>query len=193
MKIPITKRLVIHGGVSGSHLKARRPRLKEGMLYDWGTLSDHGPRSLKQDKGLAVNLLTPGFSQAYHQRALGVSNATLWKYMQWARELVCQDRTIAKGVAENVSSINRDDGLLMARRRGSSHLPFWSRLAIAEALYIYKDAGSVADLFKCSVRTVHNVRAGRCISYDLLSGHRVTSSTQTRPPARAQIIRHDDG
>jgi hypothetical protein len=152
------------------------------MLYDWGTLSDTGPRPLERDDELAVYLLTQGFSRAYHQQALGASNATLWKYMRWAQELGRRNPEIAELVAANTCSISREDGLLMAQRRGASHLPFWSRLAICEFLQIRSDVGKVAEMFRCSKRTVHNVRAGRCTSYDLLSGCRQLSSTQAHPP-----------
>jgi hypothetical protein len=152
------------------------------MLYDWGTLSDAGPRPLTQDVELAAYLLTPGLSRACFQRALGVSNATIWKYMDWARELARDDPRIGQLIAANVSSITREDGLLMAQRRGACQLPFWSRLAIFEFLQIY-DAARVANIFRCSRRTVHNVRAGRCTGYDPLTGVRQLSVTQTRPPA----------
>lgn len=161
------------------------------MLYDWGTLSDIGPRPLDRDDELAVYLLTQGFSRAYQQKSLGVSNATLWKYMRWAQELGRHDPEIAKMVAANTCSISREDGLLMAQRRGSSQLPFWSRLAICEFLQIRSDVGRVAEMFRCSKRTVHNVRAGRCTSYDLLSGCRQLSSTQAHPPRPERSARVD--
>ena len=153
------------------------------MLYDWGTLSDAAPRSLRRDNELAAYLLTPGFSRAYHQRALGVSNATIWKYMKWALELARHEPRIRLLLAANISSITREDGLLMAQRRGQSQLPFWSRLAIFEFLKIHEDAALVAKIFRCSRRTVHNVRLGRCTGYDPLTGVRQLSLTQARPPA----------
>lgn len=153
------------------------------MLHDWGTLSDAGPPPLVRAPDLAIYLLTPGFTSAYHQRVLGVSNATLWKYTQWARELARQDLGIERRVAENVGSITRDDGLLMAQRRGTARLPFWSRLAICELLHIDGDVGKVAEMFRCSKRTVQNVRAGRFAGYDPLTGVRQVSSSQVRPPA----------
>jgi len=154
------------------------------MLYDWGTLSEAGPRLLTRDNELAAYLLTPGFSRAYHQRALGVSNATIWKYMGWAQELARHDPRIGQLLAANVSSITRADGLLMAQRRGPCQLPFWSRLAILEFLQIHANAAQVAKIFECSSRTVHNVRAGRCTAYGPLTGVRQLSITQIRPPAR---------
>lgn len=153
------------------------------MLYDWGTLSDAEPRTLRHDNQLAAYLLTPGLSRAYHQQALGVSNATIWKYMNWANKLARDDPGIGELLAANVSSITREDGLIMAQRRGSSRLPFWSRLAILEFLQIYEDVALVAKAFRCSSRTVHNVRAGRCRGYDPLTGARQLSVAQARPPA----------
>lgn len=153
------------------------------MLYDWGTLSEAGPRSLMRDDELAAYLLTPGFTRAYHQRALCVSNATIWKYMAWAHALARDDPRIGQLVADNVNSISREDGLAIAQRRGPCQLPFWSRLAILEFLQIYEDAAKVARAFKCSARTVHNIRAGRSTCYDPLTGVRQISSSQVRPPA----------
>jgi hypothetical protein len=132
---------------------------------------------------LAVYLLTPGFGTAYHQQVLGVSNATLWKYTQWARELARQDPALSEGVADNVASITCDDGLLMAQRRGTAHLPFWSRLAICEYLQVLDDAAKIARMFRCSKRTLYNVRTGQSLNYDLLTGVRRPNSTQLRPPA----------
>lgn len=153
------------------------------MLYDWGTLSDVGARALSHDDELAIYLLTPGFSSAYHRQVLGVSNATLWKYGQWARELSQHNDSISASVIENVGSITRDDGLLMAHRRGRAQLIFWSRLAVCEFLQIHGSATAVAKMFGCSTRNIYNVHATRCLSYDALSGERKLSSTQIRPPA----------
>lgn len=153
------------------------------MLCDWGTLSDAGPRPLIRDEALAVYLLTPGFSRTYHQHALAVSNATLWKYMQWAQLLGRHDARIGQRVAANLGSITADDGLLMARRRGRAQLPFWARLAICESMQIHKSATAVAGMFGCSKRTIYNVQRGSCLTYHPLTGDRQLTPTQAAPPA----------
>ena len=152
------------------------------MLYDWGTLSDAGPRRLIRDGDLAAFLLTPGCSRAYLQQALAVSNATLWNYMRWAQELALRDPGIDRRVADNLESITARDGLIMAQRRGRAQLPYWSRLAISEYLEIHRSATYVAKIFGCSTRTIYNVQRGSCLAYHPLSGDRQLSVTQAEPP-----------
>ncbi len=154
------------------------------MLYDWGTLTRSSPRRLERARELAAYVLTPGFSRAYYQQTLGVSNATVWKYTRWAKELLAQDPSIAAMVAANTGSITREDALRMAQRRGNCQLPFWSRLAICELANETRDVHRVAAMFRCSPRTIEYVRSGRCVSYDILTGERRISSSQAAPPAR---------
>ena len=55
------------------------------MLYHADTLADADhdlPRRLSPTRELAVYLLTPGFSRAYHARALQVSSTTVDKYLR---------------------------------------------------------------------------------------------------------------
>jgi hypothetical protein len=152
------------------------------MLYDWGTISKASPRKLTRDPELAAYLLTPGFTRGYHQHVLGVSNATVWTYTRWARDLAAQYPMIHSMVADNAGSVTREDAILMAQRRGRCHLPFWSRLAICECL-MEGDAKSVADLFRCSIRTLDNIRRGGCLAYDPLGGARLLTGAQDHPPA----------
>src|SRR5574338_674451 len=153
------------------------------MLYDWGTLSNAGPKKLAREAELAAYLRTPGFARAYHQQMLGVSNATVWKYMRWAREFAGQEPRIDDMAAANVGSITREDAVRMAQRRGPCHLPFWSRLAMCELVQEIGDVRRVALMLKCSPRTVEYARAGRCFAFDLLTGERRLSSSQAAPPA----------
>lgn len=173
----------MHGGVSANRTAGRDPLLGRDMLHDWGTLSDAGPLPLIRNNELAVYLLTPGFSRAYHQQALAVSNATLWKYMQWAQDLGHHDTGIGQMVAANLGSITLDDGLLMARRRGRAQLPYWSRLAVCECMQIHRSATTVAGMFGCSKRTIYNVQRGSCLTYHPLTGDRQLTATQAAPPA----------
>jgi hypothetical protein len=158
------------------------------MLYDWQTLSGTGPRRLNADIELAIYLLTPGFSRAYHQEALKTSNATLWKYMRWAVDLAQHNPGIGGQVMANLASITAQDGLLMAQRRGRAQLPYWSRLAICEYLEIHRSATAVAKMFGCSARTIYNVQRGACLAYHRLTGDRQLSASQTAPPAARQRL-----
>ncbi len=157
------------------------------MLFHFGTLEDEKPdpfrrRRLARSRDLAVYLLTPGFSRAYHQHALGVSDTTIARYIQWGQEFALSDQTILDSVRENASSITREDGLKMAQRRGRAHLPWWSRLAIADFRDRLGSTAEVASLFKCSRRTVQLILKTWPIAYDPLSGERRLSRTQTSPP-----------
>ena len=149
------------------------------MLFHWDTLTEAQPRKLERDPQLAAYLLTPGFSRSYHQHVLRTSNATIWKYMAWARELARRDPKIDEMVSANVGSITRDDAIQMAQRRGPCQLPFWSRLAVCECL-LDTDAGRVAVIFGCSKRTLVNIRVGRCVSYDPITGARITTAAQNQ-------------
>ena len=157
------------------------------MLFHFGILDDENTdpcrrRRPARSRDLAVYLLTPGFSRAYHQNALGVSDTTIDKYVQWSRELALGDPTLLDSVSENAASITPEDGLMIAQRRGRAHLPWWSRLAIAEFRHRLGSTGEVAALFNCSRRTVQLVLKTCPIAYDPFSGERRLSRTQASPP-----------
>lgn len=158
------------------------------MLYHAGTLNDHFPAKSgqphRQTRELAIYLLTPGFSTAYHSHILGLSANTIRKRLAWSRNLAAVDLSIGECVATNISSITAEDGLKMARRRGSSHLTWWSRMAIAEFADSASSMSELARLFRCSRRTVQLVLSGSCLSYDLFTGFRRPSSTQLSPPGK---------
>ena len=175
--------MIRSGGQQDCGLKSQ-PALPHPMLFDWGTLSNAGPRRPTRDRELAIYLLTPGFSYAYHQQVLGLSDITVGKYGAWADELARSDPNVGLDVAANAASITSEDGLLMAQRRGASHLVFWSRLAICDAIQRMRSTTDVARIFNCSRRTVQNVIAGRSCAYEALSGRRCPTSTQMLPPGR---------
>ena len=156
------------------------------MLFHFGILGDQNPDPIKRkrvarSRDFAIYLLTPGFSRAFHQHGLGVSDTTIAKYFQWSQEFAIRDPTIWDNVRENAASITPEDGLKMALRRGRGHLPWWSRLAIAEFRYRLGSTGETASLFKCSRRTVQLVLKNWPIAYDPLSGERRLSRTQASP------------
>ena len=132
-------------------------------------------------------LLTPGFPQTYHRQLFGVSDTTIAKYVAWSRDLAVTDPSIADVVGENAASITANDGLRFAQLRGSAHLPWWSRLAIAEFNHRLANTGEVAALFKCSRRTVQLALKNLPCSYDFMTGERRLSSTQQAPPGMWRI------
>lgn len=162
--------------------------LSAAMLYHAGTLdNDFAPtrgRRHRRTHDLAVYLLTPGFTTAYHGHVLGVSRTTINKHLAWSRALAAQDPTVFEDVERNVTSITPADGINMAQRRGTTHLPWWSRLAIADYSARMRSTSEVAALFRCSQRTVQQVRRCGCLAYDLFTGARRPSSTQLSPPGK---------
>lgn len=159
------------------------------MLFHHDTLDDQRAdtgrrRRLNLTRELAIYLLTPGFSRAYHQHALGVCDTTIAKYMRRSQEFALRDSTILASVSDNAASITAEDGLKMAQRRGRTHLPWWSRLAIAEFAHRLGGTSQVASMFRCSRRTVQLVMKTWPTSYDPLSGERQLSRTQACPPGK---------
>jgi hypothetical protein len=156
------------------------------MLYHFGTLDERTTsrldRRLRPTRGLAIYLLTTGFSRAYHQQVLCVSDTTIAKYMKWSRQLAEHDGEILDAARANAASITAEDGLKMAQRRRRAHMPWWSRLAIADFVERLGSTTQVASLFRCSRRTVQLVVKASPIAYDLLTGERCLSRTQARPP-----------
>lgn len=158
------------------------------MLFDAGTLDDAAPSRRgtrhRRSRGLAVYLLTPGFSIAYHGHVLGVTSTTLNKHLAWCHALASADLTVQDDIAANAGSITAEDGLKMAQLRGATHLPWWSRLAIADFASRMGSTHQVATLFGCSRRTVQQVLTKAALSYDPLTGRRRLSPTQASPAGK---------
>lgn len=164
------------------------------MRYHFGTLDDdfeslgwsERKAKLCPDgfRPLWIYLLTPGFTFGYHQRVLGISNITLARHLAIAKQQQSIDPTLADAVYDNLSSITAEDGLIMALRRGTAHLPHWSRMAICEYLERLGAAYKVARLFECSATTVTNVVKLGLGSYDVLSAERRLASQQVHPPGK---------
>lgn len=139
---------------------------------------------LVRSRDLAIYLLTPGFTTAYHARALGISTTTIHKHLAWSRALALADPTITEAVDANCASITPSDGLKMAQRRGSAHLPWWSRLAMADFAARLESTSQVAALFRCSRRTVQLARTRGVLSYNVFTGERRLSAAQISPPGK---------
>lgn len=163
------------------------------MLYHLDTLNEKSvtrlQRRLLPTPSLAIYLQTPGFSRSYHQQVLGVSDTTVAKYIRWSRQLAEKDGDILDAALANAASITAEDGLRMAQRRRRAHMPWWSRLAIAEFVERLGDKTEVASLFCCSPRTVQLALKRSPIAYDLLTGERRPSRTQARPPGMWSSVR----
>lgn len=158
------------------------------MLYHLGTLDEQitnrRERRLRPTRSLAIYLLTPGFSRSYHQQVLGVSDTTIAKYMSWSRQLAEKDGEVIASARANAASITAEDGMKMAQRRRHAHMPWWSRLAIAEFVDRLGNTTAVASHFCCSRRTVQLALKSHPIAYNPLSGERCLSRTQAKPPGK---------
>lgn len=156
------------------------------MLHHLGTLDEQTAtrreRRLQPTRSRAIYFLTPGFSRSYHQQVLGVSSTTIATYMRWSRQLAEFDEEILDAARANAASITAEDGVRMAQRRRRAHMPWWSRLAIPDFVERLGSTTEVASLFHCSRRTVQLVLKANPIAYDLFTGERCLSRTQTRPP-----------
>lgn len=157
------------------------------MDFHVGTLDDQAPTRARRNlrsRDLAIYLLTPGFTAAYQAHALAVSTTTITKHLEWSSALAAADPTVAEDITKNSASITPEDGLKMAQRRGSTHLPWWSRLAVADFAARGQSTSEIAHLFRCSRRTVQMVLTRGALSFDCFTGARRLSSTQASPPGK---------
>ena len=164
------------------------------MIYSLGTLDGDTSQTSwfarkavlcqNYNRHLWIYLLTPGFTYGYHQHVLGISDITLARHLTVAKCMQTIDPTITEAVNINISSITPEDGLSMALRRGTAHLPHWSRLAICEFYGQLGTANKVAKLFRCSPTTVTNVVKLGAGSFDILSAKRKLAPQQAHPPGK---------
>ena len=158
------------------------------MLYHLATL-DHTPPTKftplnTHGRALWIYLLTRGFTLGYHQHVLRVADITLAKHLGRAQAAALSDPTIRADVLANANSITPADGLLMAQRRGTAHMPFWARLAIGEMRRNGVGVTEVADLFQCSRETVRKVLSRPSQAFHAFTGLRRLNSAQILPVGR---------
>ncbi len=130
-----------------------------------------------------AHILTPGFSRAFHAATLNRSLTSIATYRAKALQAAQNDPTILDLVTANVRAIGPEQGLAMARARGSAQLVHWSRLA----MYDWRKRGfsrvEIAKAFMCSVGTVASVLQGRGWRY-FRTGERRLTPRQTKPPGK---------
>ena len=127
--------------------------------------------------------LTPGFSRAFHAATLNRSLTSIATYRAKALQAAQNDPTILDLVTANVRAIGPEQGLAMARARGSAHLPPWSRLAIFEHRKRGLTRAEIAAAFRCSIGTVAAVLQGKGRGYHHF-GERRLSAAQAQPPGQ---------
>ena len=127
-------------------------------------------------------MLLPGFSIAFHAATLRRSRTSISNYKFQAREAASRDPAIGTLILAKLSALTANDGLQMARLRGSAQLPHFSLFAICE----FRERGfsrrQIASDFRCSPRTVAHALQFRNRSYEPLSGVRRLTKAQQRPP-----------
>lgn len=127
-------------------------------------------------------MLMPGFTTAYWMQVHGRCYTTIAKWQAQAKCAAERDPELGPAVKAAMCAISPADGMYMARIRGPTQMPFWSRLAIVE----YRKRGygvtEIANAFRCAPRTVGNV-VRRSV---FLSPQRVLTPYQRNPPAKRQ-------
>lgn len=142
------------------------------------------PKRGKDRTAFHAFMLLPGLSLSFYAAALGRSRSSVTTYREAAAEAARSDPAIMAAVETAIVKLSHDDGLQMARIRGKTQLPSWSRLAIGE----YRKRGftrrEIATAFRCSPGTVANVLQGKGSAYALFSGERRLTHAQQRPPGQ---------
>lgn len=142
------------------------------------------PKRGEDPTAFHAQLLMPGFSLAFHAKALRRSRSSVATYRAAAIEAARSDPAIIAAIDAAVWAMRPEHGLQMAQVRGRAQLPAWSRLAMGE----YRKRGfsrrEIAAAFCCSPGTVANVLKGRGTTYALFSGERLLTKFQKHPPGR---------
>lgn len=129
-------------------------------------------------------MLLPGFTLAFHAATLGRSRTSIATYRARAQQAALDNPGVKEMINAQLCALRPEDGLQMAKLRGSAQLPHWSLLAIAE----YRSRGlsrrELAAAFHCSPGTIANALQWKNQSYDALSGERRLSAAQLTPPGR---------
>jgi hypothetical protein len=129
-------------------------------------------------------MLLPGISLAFHAATLKRSRTSIATYRGNALAAIKRDPSIQGHLQNMLRNLSAEDGLEMARCRGSAQLPNWSRLAIREYHRRGLKQHELAAAFCCSRRTIVNVLRGAGRSYRLMSGDRILTLPQQSPPGR---------
>lgn len=126
-------------------------------------------------------VLLPGLSVSFLATVLGRSRSSVSAYRRAALDAARSDPAVFETVEAAVWAMRAEHGLQMARLRGSSQLPSWSRLAIGEFRKRGWTRKRIASAFCCSISTVNNVLSGNGVSYAPFSGQRRLTAAQQRP------------
>ena len=129
-------------------------------------------------------MLLPGFSIGFHAATLARSRTSIATYRTQAKQAAHDKPEIGAMVQVMLSGMRAEDGLEMAKRRGGSQLPHWSRLAIREFRSRGLDRQELSEAFCCSTGTIANVLSGKGVGFRPMSGERILTAAQQSPPGR---------
>jgi hypothetical protein len=129
-------------------------------------------------------MLLPGLSAGFHAATLGRSRATVATYRAAAERAAHDQADIGALVQAQLAQLGPEDGLEMARQRGTAQLPHWSRLAIRHFRKQGVNRRDLSEAFCCSRGTIANVLSGKGKCYQPLSGERILTPVQQSPPGR---------
>jgi hypothetical protein len=145
----------------------------ELSLARWRPLS-------RGEAGHFATMLMAGFTTAYWMQVHGRCYTTIAKWRADAKRAAELDPELEPAARAAMSALSPADGMYMARIRGPSQMPFWSRLAVVEYRKHGYDLAEIAGAFCCAPRTVGNiVHRGM-----FLSPHRALTEYQRNPPAK---------
>ena len=142
-----------------------------------------GERDTAKLRAFYAHILTPGFSLSFHAATLNRSLTSIATYRINALQAAKNDPAIMALVKANVRAIGPEQGLAMAKTRGGSQLPYWSRLAMLDWRKRGASRAEIGKAFQCSGGTVANVLQGHGKSYHL-SGERRLTPAQAAPAGR---------
>ena len=127
-------------------------------------------------------MLAPGFTSVFHAHTLQRSLTSITNYRRAARKRAQGDPSMRAAAEALVNGIQPEHGLAMARSRGRTQLPYWSRLAIGEFRKRGLTRRELASAFNCSRATIANVLKRHSRGFNALSGARILTSCQEAPP-----------
>lgn len=127
-------------------------------------------------------VLLPGLSVSFLATTLGRSRSSVSAYRRAALAAARSDPAVAETVEAAVWAMRAEHGLQMARLRGRSQLPSWSRLAMGEFRKSGWTLKRIASAFRCSTSTVNNVLQGKGSTFAPFSQTRILTEAQQNPP-----------
>ncbi len=138
-------------------------------------------------------MLLPGLSLGFHAATLGRSRAAIATYRAAAEQAAHDQADIGTIVRAQLAQLGPEDGLEMARQRGTAQLPHWSRLAIRHFRKQGVNRQDLSEAFCCSRGTIANVLSGKGKGYRPLSGERILTAVQQSPPGQYErTVRYSD-